>query len=173
MNMSLALTIIFFVFIVLFLLFHLLMIFGFYFGAPFVPTSRKRLRIMLELAKPKPGELWIDLGSGDGRLIIAAARAGARAVGYEIHPMLVALTKIKIWFYGLGGRAQVKLVNFWPVDLSKADIISLYLIPNKMARLQKKLSAGLKPGCRVVSNAFRFPDWTPSAEKDRVKLYIR
>lgn len=160
-------------FVILILFFYLLMIFGFYYGAPFVPTSRKRLRQMLELVKPKPGEVWIDLGSGDGRLVIAAARAGAKAIGYEIHPYLVALTKLKIWLYRLGGKADVKMANFWKVDLFQADIISVYFIVEKMGELKKKLEKELKPGCRVVSNAFSFPGWTPVAEIGRVKLYIK
>ncbi len=164
-------SVIFIIFVLVFLSFNLLMIFGFVYGAPFVPTSRRRVRAMLELAKPQAGELWIDLGSGDGRLIIAAAKAGARAIGYEIHPYLVLWTKLKIYLSGLGDRAEVRLANFWPVDLSGADIISVYFIPEKMGRLQKKLEAELKPGCRVVSNAFSFPNWTPLAEIDRVKLY--
>ena len=169
--LAIIVTIVLLCFIVFVLVFYVLMLFGFVYGAPFVPTSSKRVKNMIELAKPKPGEVWIDIGSGDGRVMIAAAKAGARAIGYEIHPYLVALTKIKIWLNGLKGKAEVKMVNFWPINLSEADIVSVYLLPEKMDRLQRKLEDELKPGCRIVSNAFNFPGWTPVAEMDRVKLY--
>jgi hypothetical protein len=146
---------------------------GFVRGAPFVPTRRARAAKMLEFARPRPGESWIDLGSGDGRLLIAAARAGATAVGYEFHPLLIFWSRLAIRFHGLQGLAEVRRGDLWAADVSKADVVSIYMMPWWMLRMQKKLRAELKPGCRVVSNAFLFPDWAPAAYEDRVALYLQ
>lgn len=151
----------------------LLLPLGFVYGAPFVPTRRERVDAMLELAKPGPGELWVDLGSGDGRILVAAAQAGARAVGYEFHPLLVLLSRLAIARSGLGRLASVLQGDLWKADLSKADVVSLYLMPYRMERMRAKLEAELKPGCRIVSNAFPIGGW-PAAGFDRqVFLYRR
>ena len=155
----------------LLLLSSLLLPVGFIYGAPFVPTSRARVGAMLALAKPKPGELWVDLGSGDGRILVAASLAGARAVGYEFHPLLVLLSRLAIARHGLRGLASVLRANLWKADLSKADIVSLYLMPYRMERMQAKLRAELKPGCRIVSNAFPIADWPPAGFDNQVFLY--
>ena len=146
---------------------------AFIFGAPFVPTSRDRVAAMVRLAAPKAGELWVDLGSGDGRILVAAAETGVRTIGYEFHPVLVLLSRFTIFRHGLRGRASVRLEDLWGADLSKADIVSLYLIPHRMEQMKAKLFAELRPGCRVVSNAYEFDGWAPQTREDSISLYVR
>lgn len=140
-------------------------------GVPWVPARARAVEAMIALARPAPGELWVDLGSGDGRILIAAARAGARAVGYEVNPFLVFYSRLAIRLQGMSGRADVRWTSYWPADLSEADVVSLYASVPLMPRLQDKLRAGLKPGARVVSLVFRFPDWKPEKTDARLFLY--
>lgn len=149
-----------------------LLLLGFILGAPFVPTPFAQVETMVRLARPKPGELWVDLGSGDGRILLAAARTGARAVGYEFHPLLVLLSRFAIARSGLRDRAAVAQQDLWKADLSEAGVVSLFLIQHRMAGVKRKLLAELKPGARVVSYAFDFAGWEPAAREDRVSLYV-
>lgn len=140
--------------------------------APFVPSSPEVVTAMVALSKPKPGERWVDLGSGDGRVLLAAAREGAQARGYEVNPSLVALTRKNILLAGLSLNASVHQGVLWEADIRDADIISFYLMPPAMARLQEKLRAEAKPGCRIVSNTFSCPGWEPSGHIGHVWLYM-
>jgi ribosomal protein L11 methylase PrmA len=128
-------------------------------GAPFVPTQKLALEKMIALADIKPGEKLVDLGSGDGRIVIAAAKAGAEAHGYEINPLLVLWSKYKIKKAGLTSKAFIHKKNFWFVDFHKYDIVMLFGISGIMEKLEGKLMTELKPGSRVVSNIFKFPNW--------------
>jgi len=141
-------------------------------GGPYVPLSPAELDAMLYLAKPQEGELWIDLGSGTGWIGARAARHGARSIGYEINPVLVLLNRLRIRLSGLAGRAEVRQANFWFTDLSKADVVSVYLITYRMPKLQRKLAAELKPGSRVLSVQFPLPDWKPAGKLNNVYLYV-
>jgi hypothetical protein len=141
------------------------------FGAPFVPTDHRNVARMIEAAAIRPGEKFADLGSGDGRIVIAAAQAGARAEGWEVNPYLWLLSKFNIWRAGVGDRATVHLESYWWRKFEDADVVSLFLINPQMKNMQDKLRREMKPGSRVVSYAFKFPDWKPSSSRDGVHLY--
>ena len=134
---------------------------GIFKGAPFVPTDKLTLERMITLAEIKPGEKLVDLGSGDGRIIIAAAMLGAIAHGFEINPLLVLWSRWKIKKAGLSDRAFVHWKSFWRADLSEFDIVMLFGITGIIGQLEVKLKAELKDGSRVISNTFKFPNWEP------------
>lgn len=141
-------------------------------AAPYVPTFQRDVRRMLKLAAVKPGELVVDLGAGDGRFLIIAAREfGARSVGYEfsILPYLVAL--LRMGLAGVRRQARVEYRDFFQVDLSSADVVTCFLTPKAMAKLEPKFKRELKVGCRIVSYAFKLPGWTP-VEIDKPKSNV-
>jgi len=138
---------------------------------PFVPTSDDRLKKMIELAQVKPGEKAVDLGCGDGRVIIALAKAGAEAYGYEIDKNRAEIAIKKVLEEGLSKNVHVFCQNFWDVDLRPFDIVAIYGITSIMNRLEIKLKKELKPGSRVVSNYFPFPTWEPEKKEGSVYLY--
>lgn len=142
-------------------------------GAFFVPTKRKYIPRILTLLNPKPGEKMVDLGSGDGRLLVALSETGVEAHGFEHNPLLVMRSKQLLKKHGLEKKAFVHMENFWNADLSSFDGVVIYGIPYIMGRLEKKLRAELRPGARVVSNAFQFPNWKLSAKEKGVYLYHR
>jgi cyclopropane fatty-acyl-phospholipid synthase-like methyltransferase len=143
---------------------------GIFRGAPFVPTQKQTLEKMIEAAKIQPGEKLADLGSGDGRILIAAARAGAEAHGYEINPLLFFWSRWKIRQAGLASKAFVHWKNFWLADFSDYDIVMLFGITGIMPKLETKLKTELKPGARVVSNIFKFPNWE-STKEGAISIY--
>jgi len=132
-------------------------------NAPYVPMRRRELKRMLALAKIRAGERLIDLGSGDGKLVLAAAESGARAVGIERQPVLVWTSRLRARMRGLRDRATFVRGNLFGYDLHDADIVCCYLMPKAMARLKEKFERELKPGARVLSNAFSIPGWEPVA----------
>lgn len=141
-------------------------------GAPFIPTSKQRMHRMLELAKLKKGEKLYDLGAGDGRFVIAAAKQGATAVGIEINPFQVWWCKWGIARAGLSKTAKIIRGNILKQDLSSADVITTYLFPETNQRLQPKLLRELKPGTRIVTHLFRFHGWKPVAIDKKEQLYL-
>ena len=141
-------------------------------GAPFVPSHNKTVHKMINLLYIKAGEKAADLGSGNGKIVIALARAGAEAHGYEINPLLVWWSRRNIRQAGLEGKAFVHLRNFWSEDFSDFNVVTLYGVPHIMERLEKKLLQELPRGARVVSNSFTFPDWPWTQKEDNVYLYL-
>lgn len=161
------------VFAILLLLFGRAMIFmvPILHGPVFVPSADDKLRTMLELAKVKPGQKVIDLGAGDGKIVINLAKQGIAAEGIEINPVLVKKAQLKIKQAGLEELAEVKKGNFWKLDYSDYDVIFLYGTTYIMERLEEKLMQELKPGAVVISNFFQFPNWEPESVKNEVRLY--
>ena len=157
-----------FFFIFLFLIFTIPFIFH---GAIYVASTEEKIKKMIELAEMKSGEKVADLGAGDGRLIIALAKKGIEAHGYEINPILVWKARRNINKTELRGKAFIHWKNFWNEDLSGFDIITVYGIGYMMKKLEKKLRKELKNNARVVSNAFCFPTWPQIKEEDGVYLY--
>lgn len=144
------------------------------FGAPWIPSSRKSVKKMMQLAQIKPGDVLYDLGSGDGRIIIEAARRyKAVARGIEIDPLRYILSKIKIYFLDLKDNTSIRLGNFFSENLRDADIVVVYLLQETNNKLIKKLKNELMPGTRVISNTFKFYGLKPVAsdEKNRIYLY--
>ena len=130
-------------------------------AAPYVPTPPEVVEGMLDMTALAPGEHLIDLGSGDGRIPIAAARRGAIAMGIEIDPRLVARARSLASFAGLEARARFSRADLFTVSLRDADVVTLYLLPSMNERLKPKLLTEMKPGARVVSHAFDMGDWPP------------
>ncbi|MCD6369179.1 MAG: class I SAM-dependent methyltransferase [Thermoproteales archaeon] len=129
---------------------------------PFVPTPYSVARRMLELAEVKPGDVVYDLGCGDGRIIIMAAKEfGARAVGIEIRKDLVEQCLREILRLGLQDKVKIIHGDFFEVDLSEADVVTLYLLTSVNERLKPKLDRELRPGTRVVSHDFEIKGWVP------------
>jgi SAM-dependent methyltransferase len=124
-----------------------------------VPTTEALVEKMLDLAKVTAKDFVMDLGSGDGRTVIAAARRGATAMGIEYNPDMVELSKQRAAKEGLNGN-QVTFVkaDLFETDFSKATVITMFLLPEINIRLRPKI-LGLKPGTRVVSNSFTMEDW--------------
>jgi len=140
-------------------------------GVPFVPTSRKRVETMLRLAGDVRGKRVVDLGSGDGRLVIAFASEGAEAHGYELNPVLVWFAHIRIVLQGLQGRAYVHWGDFWRPDMSDFDIVVVYGFRSTMRELEKKLKRELSENALILSNGFTFPTWSPVKEEGGIYLY--
>ena len=127
---------------------------------PWVPTPNELVEKMLDVAKVTPQDFVIDLGSGDGRNVIAAARRGARALGVEYNPDLVELSKNRAAQAGVADRAQFVQGDMYLADISKASVMALFLLPQNMLRLRDKFLA-LQPGSRIVSNTFSIEGWDP------------
>ncbi|MGH9789236.1 MAG: SAM-dependent methyltransferase, partial [Candidatus Acidiferrales bacterium] len=136
--------------------------------APFVPTPMPTVEAMLELASVREGEVVFDVGSGDGRIVIAAAELlGARAVGIEVDEALVARSRKTVEEKGLAERVRIIHANALDVDLSPADVVTLYLTPDGLKVLRPHLEKTLRPGTRVVSHDFQILGWE-LAERRRV-----
>jgi len=146
---------------------------GLFSGPPFVGTGPESLRTMIALARLRPNELVIDLGSGDGRLLLAAARSGCRAVGYEMNPFLVLSSRLAISRQGLQRRVRVVWGDFWKAELKDADVVTVFGFSTIMGRLAAKFSAELKPGARVVSERYRLAGWPITEQVDGVFLYVK
>lgn len=124
-----------------------------------LPTSDALMRAVLDAAQVKPGELVIDLGSGDGRIPIAAARDyGARARGIEYNPDLVRLSRENAAKAGVAHKVEFIEGDIFKIDWSAADVLTLYLLPELNLQIREDVLA-MKPGTRVVSNAFAMGDW--------------
>jgi SAM-dependent methyltransferase len=136
---------------------------------PFVPSSRKRHKIMLDLAGLRPDDIVYDIGCGDGRLIFKSAPRVKKAIGYELSIPLVLFGKIKSLFSSR--KAQIRFGDIWKQDYRDADVIFCYLLPGAMKKFYKKIWPTLKPGTRVVSNSFQIHDVKPVKEEDKVYLY--
>jgi precorrin-6B methylase 2 len=139
---------------------------------PFVPSSPHRLSTMLRLARIKPGEKSLDVGSGDGKVVISCARLGAFAHGFELSQKRVTLSRQNIADAGLSHMAFIHHTNFWDEDFSDFDLITVYGITGIMKRLGEKIKTECSPACRVVSNAFTIPHWLPVKQEDGVYLYL-
>ena len=133
------------------------------FIAPFVASPTPVVRQMLILAELKPGETLYDLGSGDGRAVIMAAKDfGARSVGVELREDLVKRALGNIHELGLETRAHIFQNDIFKVDLSEADVVFLYLTTSANEKVKPKLETELKPGSRIVSHDYEVLGWNPS-----------
>jgi len=129
--------------------------------APFKPTPMATVRRMLETANLQPGEMVFDIGSGDGRIVIMAAETfGARAVGIEIDQALVAQSRRAVAARGLEEKVKIIQANALDVDLSPADVVTIYLTPEGIELLRPHLERTLRPGTRVVVYVDQIPGWT-------------
>jgi precorrin-6B methylase 2 len=123
-----------------------------------VPTPQILVDRMLDMAKVTPRDFVMDLGSGDGRTVITAAKRGARAMGVEYNPDMVELSNRNASAAGVNGKATFVKADLFETDLSKADVITMFLLPQINLKLRPKI-LDLKPGTRIVSNSFTMEDW--------------
>jgi hypothetical protein len=130
-----------------------------------VPTPQPVVDKMLEMAKLTKNDFLMDLGSGDGRTVITAAKRGARALGIEYNPNMVALSRQNAEQAGVTDRARFEQADLFETDFSKATVITMFLLPDINLRLRPKI-LDLKPGTRVVSNTFTMGEWEPDAKAD-------
>jgi len=140
-------------------------------GASFLPTGAAAVDRMISMTAVRPGEKVVDLGSGDGRIVIAFAKAGAEAHGYEINPLLVWWSRRKITQERLSDQAFIHWRSFWKEDLSPFDVVVIFGMVHIMRPLEKKLRRELAANTRVVAYVFTFPTWRHAREEDRVYLY--
>jgi hypothetical protein len=138
-------------------------------GAPYLPILKRDSRPLIELADLKPGQTLIDLGSGDGRLLRAAAAQGIRCIGYEINPLLVFASRLMCWRYRR--LVSIHLADFWHVHLPPADAIYVFLIDRYMARLDRKLTAELTRSTRVISFVFQIPGRPAARHNSNTYVY--
>jgi precorrin-6B methylase 2 len=130
-----------------------------------VPTPQVVVDKMLEMAKVTPRDFVMDLGSGDGRTVITAAKRGARALGIEYNPDMVALSKRNAEKEGVAGRAAFMKADLFATDFSDASVITMFLLPEINLKLRPKILR-LKPGTRVVSNTFTMGEWQADETAD-------
>lgn len=128
---------------------------------PFVPSPPEVVDKMIDLAAVKKGDVVYDMGSGDGRIVIAAAKKGARAVGFEIDGDLVKESRENIRKAGVQNLAEIRQQDILTVDFSPATVVTMYLLPDVNLKLKPNLLKQLKPGSRVVSHSFDMGDWKP------------
>jgi hypothetical protein len=138
-------------------------------GAPYLPTLHRQRHIALELLNLKKGQMLVDLGCGDGSILLAAARQGLVAVGYEINPLLAGF----VWLRTRPYRRQVRVVwgSFWRADISQADGVFVFLIENKMAKLDRFISRQVIKPLKVVSHGFTIPGRRPLRQREALFLY--
>ena len=162
------------IFLFLFLLGLLWIFIPALYGLPSRPTDPDRIRKALRSANLQPNELLYDLGAGDGRvLLIAAKEFGANAVGIEVGPIQCALIWLRIVGSGLGNKIQLKWGNYFKMDVSQADVVFIYATSREVQRLAPYLEKQMKSGSRLVSISADFPEWEPSAfdEPDLFFIY--
>lgn len=125
-----------------------------------IPTQQALVDRMLEMAQVTPNDYLVDLGSGDGRTVISAAKKGVRALGIEFNPDLVAVSVRAAEQEGVGDKARFVQGDIFESDLSDATVVTMFLLPSLNLRLRPTILA-MRPGTRIVSNTFTMADWTP------------
>ncbi|XP_004705840.1 adenine nucleotide translocase lysine N-methyltransferase isoform X2 [Echinops telfairi] len=129
---------------------------------PYVGASVRQVENVLSLLRGRPGKM-VDLGSGDGRIVLAAHRCGLRpALGYELNPWLVGLARLYAWRAGCASHVRYLREDLWKVDLRDCHNVSVFLAPSVLPMLETKLQAELPSGARVVSGRFPLPTWEPA-----------
>ena len=128
---------------------------------PYLPTDPHIVNALLDLAELKPDDVLYDLGCGDGRIVIEAAKRGARAVGVDIDLTRIRECHENLRKTDVGGRARFARASFFDTDLRDATVVTLYLLPGVNIKLRPKLLWELRPGARVVANYFEIGDWMP------------
>ena len=142
-------------------------------GAIYLPSHPAAVNHMIKALDIKPGEHAVDLGSGDGRVVIAMAKAGAIATGYEVNPMLVWLSRQKAKASGVADKTTFIRKSFWRANFSDVQCVTVFGMTHIMKELEEKLMKELPVGARVVSNGFKFPHWKGEDVAQGVYLYHR
>ena len=132
---------------------------------PYVPTTEAAVQAMLKLAGVKKTDVVYDLGCGDGRIVIAAAKNfGARGVGIDINPVRISEAKENARTAGVENLVRFEENDLFEADIREASVVTLFLLPHVNLKLRPKLLQELKPGTRIVSNTFDMDDWKPEKE---------
>jgi SAM-dependent methyltransferase len=143
---------------------------------PYVPTPRRVVEAMLDLAELRPDDYLIDLGSGDGRIAIMAAQRGARAFGVDIDPARVEEAAAAAALAQVSDRARFRRQDLFATPLREASVVTMYLLPDVNMRLRARLLTELRAGTRIVSHNFDLGDWCPDARREfdasRIFLWI-
>lgn len=140
---------------------------------PYIPSTRGNVDEMLRLAAVTPNDVVYDLGSGDGRIVIAAARDyGARGVGIELDAELVKLSTENALSAGVAERTVFRASDIFAVNLREATVVTMYLLSGLVAKLEPKLLAELRPGTRIVAHDYGFPKWQPDRTVQISKTYM-
>ncbi len=142
--------------------------------APYWQTPPEVVEAMLDLAAIRPGERLLDLGCGDGRIVIAAARREAQALGVDIDARRIAEAEAAAHAAGLAGRASFRREDLFTSPVDTADVITLYLLGHVNAWLRPRLAGAARPGTRIVSHAFAMDSWEPAATRrlGHLTLYL-
>ncbi|KAJ8413447.1 hypothetical protein AAFF_G00094430 [Aldrovandia affinis] len=127
---------------------------------PFVPATPAQVENVLKVLQQRTGTL-VDIGSGDGRIVIAAAKQGFRAVGFELNPWLVWFSRYRAWREGVNHSTSFYISDLWKVSFSQYTNVVIFGVPQMMAQLEQKLQADLQSSARVVACRFPFPTWAP------------
>jgi predicted RNA methylase len=143
------------------------------FGAPWVPTPKGKAKSMLELAEVSHQDIVYDIGSGDGRIIIMAAKEfRAKSFGLEMDPLRVLWSRLAIRRHGLSQSVEVLRENFFKSNINDATVVTVYQGVGVNKKLKEKFSKELRPGTRVVSYRFRFKGWTPVKTNEEASSYL-
>jgi len=163
----------FFFLVLIFLLSALWILVPAFFGPPSVPTKLSRIRKALQLVNLQSNETLCDLGAGDGRVLLLAAREfDANAIGIEIGPVQCGWIFLRVLANRLGNKIQIKWGNYLKADLSQADVVFMYATSKEIAKLSSYLPKQMKSGARLVSISADFPEWEPQAFDERALIFV-
>lgn len=137
---------------------------------PFVPSNKKSVKKMIEIADLKKGQKVYDLGCGDARIITEATKKGTTAIGYELAPLAYILGYLRIKLTNSSGK--ILFQDFFKANLKDADVIFCYLTPEPLSKLLPKFQKECKKGTKIISNTFKIKDLEPIQKIDKPKLYI-
>lgn len=139
------------------------------FGAPYLPTLKAQKQTAFELLDLKPGQTMLELGSGDGRMLVLAAEKGIKSIGFEINPILFLFSKLITWRHR--DMISIRMTSFWTRKLPECEGIYVFLLDKYMTKLNKKITQDLDKPVKVVSFAFKIPDKKHITEKSGLYLY--
>jgi precorrin-6B methylase 2 len=160
-------------FVLLFILAFLWIFVPAFYRLPSVPTKQERIHKALKLVNLQPNETLYDLGAGDGRVLLIAAREfNAKAVGIEIGPVQCALIWLRVAASGFGNKIQIKWGNYLKTDLRQADVVFLYATSKEVLKVASYLEKQMKPGSRLVSISADFPEWEPATMDERELIFV-
>jgi len=142
-------------------------------GAPYIPSSFRAIKRALQLLDLKPNHTIVDLGAGDGRVVILAAQLyNSQCIGVEIDPIRCNIANMLISLIGLENNAYISRDNLYNFDLSNVDIVTMYLLPDTIQHLKEKLKFQLRAGARVVTFKFYVPDWIPTFVDEEMSIWV-
>jgi len=170
MILALAFILIFALLLFIALLFSF-MVFDLFLELPYVATQRKKIETIIKFANIKKGETVVDLGSGDGRLLIESAKRGAVATGYEINPFMIAISMIHRKLEGFENQIEIRKESLWKADLAVADVVFVYAKRISMKKFEDFIYKNSKKGTRIVVNTNPFPNKKAENEENRIFLF--